>query len=107
LVAIVDYNHYADHGDVNQLMRLEPFEQRFTSFGWETAYLEHGNDVTSVTNALRAFGGGSRPKMLIANTVKNFGVPLWSDAHLHQAAGDTLSRGIAQGRALLAERVSA
>lgn len=102
LFAIVDFNHYADHDDVDKLMNLQPFEERWKSFGWDTRFVEQGNDVASVTHALRDFEVGDRPKLVIANTVKNAGVPIWEQAHVHMAGGDLLQRGVAQGRALLA-----
>jgi transketolase len=101
LFAIVDFNHYADHDDVDKLMNLQPFEDRWKSFGWDTTFVENGNDVANITAALGSFTPSDRPKLVIANTLKNSGVPLWADAHLHQASGDTLRRGIAEGRALL------
>lgn len=101
LFVLVDYNHYADHGDVDELMNLQPFDERWKSFGWETTYVDKGNDVGIITNALRDFREAGKPKCLIANTLKNFGVPSWGVKHLHQAAGETLSKGVKEGRDLL------
>ena len=103
LVAMVDFNHYADHDDVDRLMNLQPFEARWKAFGWETAYVERGNDISEIVRALRSFRADDRPKCLIANTQKNFGVPSWAGNHLHQAHGATLERGIAEARRLRGE----
>ena len=95
---LVDYNHYADHANISQLMELEPFERKWESFGWETRFVENGNDPFAIAATLRSLAAPHRPKCLILNTVKNHGVPLWSDKHLHQAAGALLADGLAQGR---------
>ena len=99
--ALVDYNHYCDHGDVNQMMNLEPLTQKWESFGWEVLYVAKGNDVKSITVGLNSFKGAGIPKCMVANTVKNYGVPLWEGKHLHQTAGAILHEGIKQGRELL------
>ena len=65
LFVLVDYNHYADHGDVDALMNLQPFEDKWDSFGWETTFVKRGNDVGAITNALRGFREAGKPKCLI------------------------------------------
>lgn len=96
--AIVDHNHYADHDNVDVLMNLQPFESKWRSFGWETVVVPNGNDISAVSTALRGFHEAGKPKCLIADTVKNFGVPLWVEKHLHQVHGDLLRKGVEQGR---------
>src|SRR3989338_4296416 len=100
--ALVDYNHYADHDDVDRLMNLQPFQAKWESCGWEAVYVEHGNHLESIITTLQGFREPKKPKCLIANTVKNYGVPSWASKHLHQAAGETLASGIREARALLA-----
>ena len=104
LYIVIDNNHYADHGNVDELMNLQPFDARWESFGWETSSLPDGNKVESITEALNSFKTPNKPKCLIANTVKNYGVPLWEKNHLHQVAGDLLSQGVKQGREILSGR---
>jgi transketolase len=104
LYAIVDFNHYADHDNVDKLMNLQPFEERWKTFGWDTRYVERGNDVASISEALRGFETSDRPKLVIANTVKNYGVTVWEQAHVHMAGGDLLQKGLAEGRSLLGQR---
>ena len=98
--ALVDYNHYADHDDVDRLMNLQPFQAKWESCGWEAVFVEQGNDIPSLIRALEGFRDPQKPKCLIANTLKNYGVPSWAAEHLHQAAGETLASGIREGRAL-------
>ena len=98
---LIDYNHYADHDDVDVLMNLQPFQAKWEQFGWETAFVEQGNDVQQIIRALRGFSSPNKPKCVIANTLKNYGVPSWASKCLHQAAGETLLNGIREGRTLL------
>lgn len=104
LTVLVDYNHYADHDDVDVLMNLQPFREKWEAFGWETTFVAQGNEVARLIEALRGFRHPGRPKCVIGNTVKNFGVPLWERLHLHQAAGAVLAQGLHEGRALLRAR---
>ena len=104
LFIVIDNNHYADHGDVDEMMNLQPFEERWAAFGWETQFVEEGNKISAITNALKSFEQRNKPKCVIANTVKNYGVPMWEEKHLHQVAGDLLSEGVKQGRRLLHAR---
>ena len=104
LFIVIDNNHYADHGDVDEMMNLQPFEERWEAFGWETKFIEEGNKISSISDALRGFEKEDKPKCVIANTVKNYGVPMWEEKHLHQVAGDLLTEGVKQGRRLLHAR---
>jgi transketolase len=98
LYAIVDYNHYADHDDVDTLARLKPFDEKWRSFGWETVFVENGNDIKEITTAINNLNSPDKPKAVILNTVKNFGVPLWEQGHYHMVAGPPLTEGLAQIR---------
>ena len=102
LFAIVDYNHFGDHEDVDKMMNLQPLDSRFRSFGWETRVESSGNNPNNVARALEELGIiKGRPHCLIADTVKNCGVPTWEKAHFHQVTGAELNAGLEEGRRLL------
>ncbi|MBI2187961.1 MAG: transketolase [Acidobacteria bacterium] len=101
LYVAVDYNHYADHANISELMELEPFVEKWRSFGWETVFVEQGNDVERVAAAFKGVTAEGRPKCLVVNTVKNCGVAVWAEHRLHQANGQLLRDGLAEGRARL------
>lgn len=103
LCVMVDYNHYIDHGSIEETMNLEPFVDKWRSFGFETTLVRQGNDVEAICAAYAKLAEHGRPKCLILDTVKNFGVPFWVEKHLHQAFGETLKKGIEEGRRLLSE----
>lgn len=102
LYVVVDYNHYCTVGNVDELMNLQPFENKWKSFGWETMFEENGNDVISLVkdfeNLEKAKG---KPKCIIANTKKGCGVPSWEKKHAHHLADDALMDGIKEGRRFL------
>ncbi len=76
LIAIVDYNHMQSLGTVKDTLELEPFAEKWRSFGWEEESVD-GHDTEALQNALeRAKGraGGGKPSVILANTVKGKGV---------------------------------
>lgn len=76
LVAVVDYNHMQSLDFVDKTLALEPFEDKWRSFGWNALSCD-GHD----TDALRAAfdwawgnAGGGKPSVILANTIKGKGV---------------------------------
>jgi transketolase len=84
LVAIVDRNYMCVTDFTENIVELEPMEERWRSFGWDVVRL-NGHCFDSLLNALRTVRSrrSSRPLMIIADTVKGEGiecianVPLW------------------------------
>lgn len=66
LYVLIDHNHYADHGNVDELMNLQPLDQRWRSFGWETKKVQNGNSVKDVTATINSFHEPDKPKCLNA-----------------------------------------
>ncbi len=84
LVALVDRNKLSSTDFTEQVVSLEPLEDRFASFGWRTLQV-NGHDLVEINAALKCMINGSiaKPTVIIANTVKGKGVrfmensPLW------------------------------
>ncbi|HTQ80582.1 MAG TPA: transketolase [Thermoanaerobaculia bacterium] len=74
LVAIVDRNGVQEDGPTEQIMALEPFADKWRSFGWEVREV-NGHNVEELSGALHAvpFAPG-KPSLLIAKTVKGKGI---------------------------------
>lgn len=75
LVAIVDRNHMAVTDFTENMVRLEPFAEKWKSFGWDVKEID-GHNIESI---MEAFSGihsfpRSKPLMIIADTVKGKGV---------------------------------
>lgn len=74
LVAIVDYNKIQSFGSVEEVLSLEPMEEKFKSFGWEAARL-NGNSTEELMQLLTSdFMKSAKPKAIIADTVKGKGI---------------------------------
>lgn len=76
LVAIIDRNGFQLDGAVDEVMGIEPLDEKWRSFGWEVHVVD-GHDIAALTASLRAAKFNlQRPKPLciIANTVKGKGV---------------------------------
>ncbi|HXG48974.1 MAG TPA: transketolase [Methylomirabilota bacterium] len=74
LIAIVDYNKIQSLGRVEEVINLEPFAEKWRSFGWAVREID-GHDVLEVEDTLIQvpFEAG-RPSCVIAHTVKGKGV---------------------------------
>jgi transketolase len=74
LVAIVDYNKLSVDGPVSEVMPLEPFADKWKSFGWGCKEID-GHSFEEILDTLESipFEKG-KPSAIIANTVKGKGV---------------------------------
>jgi transketolase len=76
LVAIVDRNEHCLDGRVDDIVSLEPLDERWRAFGWHVTEVD-GHDPTAVLGALRQLVDDherTAPAVLIAHTVKGKGV---------------------------------
>ena len=79
--AFVDRNRYQSQGSIDDIMGVEPLEQKFGSFGWDVIRID-GHDMGQICNALDGFDGrGSKPLAIIADTVKGKGVSFMENTH--------------------------
>jgi transketolase len=72
LIVIVDANGFQAMGEVEKVVNLEPFPEKFKAFGWEARECD-GHDLDALTKALGAWPKG-KPLALVARTVKGKGV---------------------------------
>jgi transketolase len=75
ITAIIDRNQLSIDGPTEELMRMEPLDDRFASFGWQVQRID-GHDIEAILDAFdRAEAGDpAKPQMIIADTVKGRGV---------------------------------
>lgn len=84
LVAIIDRNYLCVTDFTENLIELEPMEDKWLSFGWDVQRID-GHSFESILKALSAVRSrrSSKPLMIIADTVKGEGIeclsniPLW------------------------------
>jgi transketolase len=76
LIAFTDYNKLQIDGSTDEIMSLSDIEGKWNSFGWHTQRC-NGHDVTAmhevICKAREQTSGGSKPSMIILDTVKGKG----------------------------------
>ena len=77
LTAIVDRNRLQQGARTEDTKQLEPFADKWTSFGFEVRDID-GHDYTQLLNALEPSSTG-KPVAVIANTIKGKGVSFMQD----------------------------
>lgn len=76
LVAIVDRNGYQLDGRVDEMMGIEPLDEKWRAFGWDVHVVD-GHDIAELTALLRrikADDTATKPRCVIARTLKGKGV---------------------------------
>jgi transketolase len=76
LVAIVDRNGFQLDGAVDDVMGIEPLDEKWRAFGWEVHTVD-GHDLSALTALLRQVKADTtrdRPCCIIARTLKGKGV---------------------------------
>ncbi|HZG58105.1 transketolase [Paenibacillus sp.] len=95
LVAIVDYNKYIISGSTAEVSDLEPFAEKWESFGWRVTVVQDGHHIPSLLQALEAESGpvpsSGKPSVVIAHTTKGKGISFmekdavkWHAGHLDE-----------------------
>jgi len=100
LVVILDRNHKIILGDTEDLLKLEPIEEKWKSFGFEVSSVD-GHNLKSLKKGFEIINNNnSKPKIIIADTIKGKGisfmenVPSWhywqdmSEEQIKTAYGD-------------------
>jgi transketolase len=96
LVGIVDYNELQSLATTHETLELEPFVDKWRSFGWDVMEVD-GHDVEALEQAIDSRSDGERPRCVIAHTVKGRGVSfmertvLW---HYRTPAGEELQAAL-------------
>ena len=71
LTVIIDYNKIQSFGITNEVINLEPLNEKLKAFNWEVIEID-GHNFTEIENALTL--KHSKPKLIIAHTIKGKGV---------------------------------
>ncbi len=74
LTAILDRNYIQIDGNTEQIMPLDPLDEKYKSFNWNVINI-NGNDFTEIINAVRtAKSVADKPTVIIAHTIPGKGV---------------------------------
>ncbi|MFD2330458.1 transketolase [Cohnella sp. GCM10020058] len=84
LVAIIDRNRLQISGSTEEVMGLEPLEEKWAAFGWNVVSID-GNDMEQLVRVFEAAPAiPGKPTLVMANTVKGKGVSFAENvAHWH------------------------
>lgn len=98
MVAIVDFNKIQSLASVSETLALEPFADKWRSFGW-TVLEADGHDHGQLQSALTAPAVAGQPTCLLAHTTKGKGVSFMENSvlwHYRTARGGELSAALAE-----------
>lgn len=75
LIVLIDRNRMQSFGDTEKTITLEPFPEKWQSFGWNVFNVD-GHDHAELSKTLRQIKSAntSKPSVLICNTIKGKGV---------------------------------
>jgi transketolase len=97
LLAIVDRNGLQANAAVDDILPLDPLEEKWRSFRWHTQVVD-GHDMGAVLEALERLPDPAGPTVIIAETVKGKGVPVLEGrrrAHFTTLAEDEVKDALA------------
>ncbi len=95
LTVIVDANEFQAMGKISEVLGMEPFLEKFKSFGFEGVECD-GHDMKAIEESIQGFSGNG-PKALIARTVKGKGVSFMERTniwHYTKVDSDSLARAL-------------
>lgn len=82
LIAIIDYNKLQAFGRTGEVLDLEPFADKWKSFGWETREIDGHNIEEAIKTLKEAPFQKYKPGVVIAHTIKGKGVSFMENSLL-------------------------
>lgn len=77
LISTMDYNGKQIDGDTDDVLSLGDIEAKLKAFGWDTLWIENGNDIEQVIaglNEAKSRTGKGKPVFIIMKTAMAYGV---------------------------------
>lgn len=78
---IIDRNRMQAMGHTDEVLCLDPFSEKWSSFGWNVLEVKNGHDHEELRKALVDKSAGM-PTVVIANTIKGKGISFMEDSLL-------------------------
>ncbi len=92
LIAIIDRNGIQNDGFSDEIMPIEPIDDKFRAFGWEVEKVD-GHDLGELLPAIeRARDYSGRPYCLVAYTTKGKGVSFMENDHYWHGKAPTTAQ---------------
>ena len=74
VIAFVDHNRLQIDGTNDQLMTVDPIDEKFRAFGWDVICID-GHDYEAISDAVdKAKATKGKPTVIVAETIKGKGV---------------------------------
>lgn len=88
VIPIIDRNHCMMDGRTEDVMGLEPLDEKWKAFGFDVIAVEDGNDINQLAEAIeKAHKAVDKPVVIIMETKKGCGVAHISDDYRYHYAG--------------------
>jgi transketolase len=84
IVSTMDYNGKQIDGDTNDVLSLGDIESKIKAFGWDTMWIENGNNLSQVIaglNEAKSRTGKGKPVFIIMRTEMAYGVDFMQGHH--------------------------
>ena len=78
LIAIIDNNKVAQDNNTVDLKNIEPLEDKWKAFGWDVHRI-NGHCMNDIMTALSLPTHLTKPRVIIADTIKGKGVSFWRE----------------------------
>jgi transketolase len=92
IVTILDYNKFQQDGKTESIMNIEPLTDKWISFNWEVKEAD-GHSFQSLCDALNSCVT-SKPKLIIANTVKGKGISFMENNNDWHVGGEKFTEQV-------------
>lgn len=102
VIATMDYNGKQIDGDTDDVISLGDIEAKIKAFGWDTMWIENGNDIEQVLaglNEAKARTGKGKPVFVIMRTQMAYGVDFMQGQgkwHGNAPSNEQLEKALAQ-----------
>ena len=83
LIMIIDLNYMQVEGDVRDVATIDPIDEKFIGFGWQTIVIDGHNFDDLFSSFEAAKKDVCRPTCIIANTIPGKGVPFLEGKKSH------------------------
>ena len=98
LVVVIDYNKYQSLDTVENTMALEPFTDKWESFGWNVSRVD-GHNHNELIREFTSVKENKKPSVIIADTIKGKGVEFMENQvlwHYRTAQGEEFKSALAE-----------
>jgi len=99
LIGIIDRNRLQISGSTEEVMGLDPLEEKWAAFGWNVVSID-GNDMEALVHTFESAPAlAGKPTLVMANTVKGKGVSFAENVahwHHHVPSDEQLALALAE-----------